>query len=263
MTASCSQILGSGVRIYALPNLTCLAAPQVQQLKLAAAVAIGDTTVSVQLDSTFVAGAYTVSTSLPIYPGTILYFVDGTAIIPLTVLDNNTAYNVVSSASAVLSISRATVAISATAICQTYLAARLCTMKADTATSTTTQDNTTNCTGLLATKINTAFEDVLDMSGFPNGKDRSYYDIIEVLGRTAGTIFYMKDYDRQDHEVGIAQLTKASRPGAQAKGLVSWTMQAQVQSYLSYYGGSITLTAAQKLLANAERQIWGAELLKL
>ena len=260
MTASCSQILGSGVRIYALPNLTCLAVPQVQQLKLAAAVAI-DTTVSVQLDSTFVAGAYTVSTSLPIYPGTILYFVDGAAIVPLTVLDNNVAYNVGTTATAVLSISRATVAISATAICQTYLAAKLCTMKADTATSTTTQDNTTNCTGLLATKINTAFEDVLDLSGFPNGKDRSYYDIIEVLGRTAGTIFYMKDYDRQDHEVGIAQLTKASRPGAQAK--VSWTMQAQVQAYISYYGGSITLSAAQKLLANAERQVWGAELSKL
>lgn len=262
MTASCSQILGSGTRLYAVPNPSCLAAPFIHQLKLTAPIAIGDTTASVELDSTYTAAGYSASTSIPLYPGITLYFLDGSTVVPLLVQDTNLPMNLNITTPTVISIPRSTVAVAATAICSTYLAAKLCIMKADTATAATTQDNTTTCTGLMATKINTAYEDTLDISGFPNGKDRAYYDIMETIGRQVGSIFFMKDYDRQEHEVGVVQLVKPSRPGAQAKGLVSYTMQGQIQSYIEYFQGSIALTAAKVTAANDSRKLWGAELLK-
>ena len=262
MTASCSQILGSGTRLFAVPNPSCAAAPFAHQLKLTAPIAIGDTTASVSLDSSYAVAGYTAATSIPLYPGLILYFLDGANVVPLTVQDTNLPMNLNITTPTVVSIPRSLVAVAVTAIASTYLAAKICVMKADTATSTTTQDNTTTCTGLLATKINTAYEDVLDISGFPNGKDRAYYDIMETVGRQVGSVFFMKDYDRQEHEVGVLQLTKPSRPGAQAKGLVSYTMQGQVQTYTDYFQGSISLTTAGLLAANNSRKLWGAELVK-
>ena len=262
MTASCSQILGSGTRLFAVPNPNCAAAPFAHRIRLAVPLLVGDTTVSLVLDSTFTAGGYTATTLLPLYPGIILYLVDGVKVIPLLVQATNLPVNL-SLTATLVSIPRSTEsALVASAVISSYLAAKLCIMKADTTTSTTTQDNTTTCTGLLATKINTAFEDVLDISGFPNGKDRAFYDIMETIGREAGSIFFMKDYDRQEHESGVVQLTKPSRPGAQAKGLVSYTVQGQVQTYLSYFQGSIALSPAQLALAQDERRLWGAELAK-
>lgn len=260
MTASCTTILGSGTRIYAIRNDNCLPEPIEHRLVLGAAAVIGATTLSLLLDSTFIpsSGAYTAASSYPLYPGTFLYLFDGTNFQQVEVLDGVGAYNMTTTASTVR-IKRLTVPLPITSTANTYLAAKICVQKAPTTVNTTTQDNTTTCTGNQSTMINTAFGEVLDISGFPNAADRAYYDFVVNLGKQLGSAFIFKDSDRFSHETYVGQFTKPTETGAEAKGLVAYAMQIQIQNSISSYDGKIALTPAQKALAQAERRLWGAD----
>ena len=264
MTASCTNILGSGTRIYMIKNEDCLPTPIQHQLVLDSVVAIGDQTISVKLDATFTpsSGAYTSSSSYALYPGTYLYFTDGVGYDQFEVLENVAAYNMTLTASTVR-VQRSTVTLPITSVASTYLAAKICVQKAPTTVNTTTQDNTTTCTGSQSTMINTAFGEMLDLSGFPNAADRAYYDFIVKLGRKLGSAFIFKDSDRFSHETFVGQLTKSTETGAEAKGLVAYALQIQIQNSLSSYVGKISLTPAEKILVQAERRLWGADLARL
>jgi hypothetical protein len=261
MTASCTAYLGSGTRIYAIKNEGCLPVPIEHQIVLNAPIAVNDQTISVKLNSAFTpsSGAYTAASSYALYPGTFLYFNVGGVYTQVEVLEDVGAYNIGLIAST-LRIQRATAAVAVTGVANTYFAGKICVQKANTTVNTSTQDNTVTCTGNQSTMVNTAFGEVLDLSGFPNAADRAYYDFIEIIGKKLGSVFILKDRDRFAHDTYIAQLTKPSETGAEAKGLVAYTLQAQIQNSISSFAGKIALTAAEIALAQAERRLYGADL---
>lgn len=258
MTASCNKVAGSDVKAYIVPNPLCLDAPVIHQIALDAAVPINATSISIKLDSTFTptSGAYTANSSYALYPGTLLYFVVGAVTTVVEVLESATPYDIKLAASTV-KVRRVRTPIAIAGIAQTLFAAPLCTQKFDVTASNTSQDNTTNCTGRQSTMTYTAFGEKISASGFPNGRDRSFW-ALQAIGDVQGTAFVMVDYAQQYHRVLVAEIGKLTITNSQAKNLVGYTMEGEVQLSVESYPGVAAIEAALIPLAQAERSLYGA-----
>lgn len=254
MSQACQQVVGSRVKVSIVPNLNCSAAPVTHQVVTAAAAAIGDTVLSLKLDSTYtpISGAYTASSKYPLTPGTILAF--GSNLVEVTAdTAGNGVYFITTTAQNV-NVRRLTVAVASAASSNTYFAIQLCLKSSNVTTNTTQIDNTTNCTGSLFTQVNVGYMKMLDLAGFLSSQDYGYY-ILSTLGRDLQSVFYAIDYDTRFLDSGVAQLTDPSITEAVVKQLAGYTLQAQIQSVDLRYGSYLTV-ADQAALATT-RNLYG------
>ena len=189
MSVSISQKLTADHKFYVIPALTSNTSypnPTIHQVKLEKSICVGDTSISIALDSTFqpISGAYTASSRYPLYVSTLLYFKDANDYEPIEILDDNRAYDLTTTAFVVpITISRQAIPISA--IAQSYLAAPAIGIQADRNGSILTIRDTF-CRG----RIN---------------------QDIQTMGNNLAYIFFAKDYEqKRSNEVGVVQLTPSS-----------------------------------------------------
>ena len=254
MSKSCQQVVSSRVNVSIVPNLNCSPVPVKHQVKLSVAAAIGDTSISLQLDSTFTptSGAYTAASRYALTPGTILRL--GTVDVEVTDTNNGDGVYFITTTAQVVNVRRLKVSILTTAVAQTYFAIKLCLKNSNITTNSTQVDNTTNCTGTLFTQITVGYMKMLDMAGFLASKDYGY-EVLRLLGKDLQAVFFCIDYDNRFSNSGVAQLTDPSLTEVAVKQLAGWAIQAQIQSIDSSYGSY--LSAADLVAANTERSLYG------
>jgi hypothetical protein len=254
MSKACQQVVSSRVKVAIVPNLNCSTVPVTHQVVLASAVAIGDTTISVRLDSTYTptSGAYSAASKYSLTPGTILNFAGNL----VEVVDTNTGDGVyfITTTAQPVNVKRIKTAIATAATALTYFAIILCLKNSNITTNSTQVDNTTNCSQELFTQVTVGYMKMLDLAGFVASKDYGYY-LLSELGKTLKSVFYAIDYDGRFSSTGVAQLTDPSITEVAVKQLAGWTVQGQIQSVDSVYGSY--LTAANTIAANTERSLYG------
>jgi hypothetical protein len=189
MSVAIPQKLMPNYKLYIIPDSTSNTSyrnPTIHQIKLENPVCIGDTSISISLDSTFqpISGAYTASSRHPLYTSTLLYFKNENDYEPIEIVDDNRAYNLTTTVSRV-PIKRSKQAIPINAIAQSYLAAL--------------------ASGIQADK-NGGELTIRD----PFRRGRINQDI-QTMGNNLTFVFFAKDYQQtKPHEVGVVQLAPPS-----------------------------------------------------
>lgn len=201
MSVSISQKLTADRKLYVIPALTSNTSypnPTIHQVKLEKPICIGDTSISIALDSTFepISGSYTASSRYPLYVSTLLYFKDANDYEPIEILEDNRAYDLTTTAFEV-PITRSRQAIPISAIAQSYLAAPAIGIQAD---------------------RNGSILTIRD----PRRGGRISQDI-QTMGNNLDYIFFAKDYEqRRHHEIGVVQLAP---PGNDTSCVIQGNLQ--------------------------------------
>ena len=247
MSAGCNQVISSRIKVSIVPNTTCASAPTLHQLKTSIVAVVGESSMSIQLDSTFIptSGAYTAASRFALVPGSIIDF--GGVKVEVADATNGSGVYFISTAAQVVNVVRLTDVVPVDATAETFFAVPLCLKSSNINTSSTQVDNTTNCTGTLFTQITTGYMKTLEMAGFLASNDFGYFTLSS-LGKDLKSIFFAIDYDGRFLTVGLAQLTDPSITEAVVKQLAGYTLQGQIQSLEASLGSYLTV-ADQAALA--------------
>jgi hypothetical protein len=247
MSQGCNNVNGSRTKIAIIPNLNCAPAPILYSLTTAAAGAIGDTTLSIQVTTAGV-------TAAPLSPGVFLK-IGVQRIEVLAPTDGSGVYKLSTASPTVINVKRLTAVVAAAATFTNYLGVLACVKTANIDTQTTSVDNTTNCTGALYTKLNLGVDKMLKLAGYLSSADYAYY-LLKTIGKDLGSFFFAVDYDSRFFVTGVFQTTDPSVAGNEVKQIVTWSVDGQIQSIDADYGSYVD-SAAELVVMEALRANYG------
>jgi hypothetical protein len=249
MSAGCDDTLGSNTKLVIFPEPDCAPAPKLHNLVVDAAAAVGATQISVVLQ----AASHTSTDKIPLSPGTFLTI--GTQVVEVVEPPNGTAIYILSLVPQLITVKRLKAAIAVNAAFTNYCFLRTCLTSNNIETSTESVDNTTNCTGVLFTKLNVGYGKMIKLAGFNRSKDYAYY-ILKKFGKDLKTFWFALDYDGRFLVTGQFQGTDPSVTDGAVKNIVKWNMDGQVQQ-IDYDGSNYVETAADLVALEALRANYG------
>jgi hypothetical protein len=249
MSLACGRISGNNIFAAMIPNVGCKTTPTVQRIVATTATAALSETISLSLDAAYVAGGYTAASSIRIYANTILFF--GASLLPVTVLED---YFLTTSAQAVR-IAPVTTAIALNATADSYLAARICSETFNITSPPQTVATNENCQDLLTDTI-TGVKRVASISGMPNAKSGSYWDVIVKQGRALGYVFYCVVYDGKYAEFGNMQISSPDFQEGGKATIQKFQVSGQISDYKDIYPNT-EKTPAQVLIDDNRLRLYG------
>jgi hypothetical protein len=249
MSAGCNNAVGSRFDISLIRNLNCEAVPKLITVEADTAGVVGGTTLSIALNALAhpINGEKYYLTSPH-----ILYFGAGFAPVEVLPPSDGSGVYTITTTSVTVNVKRLTTAIPVDATALSYLGIHACLKSANIATSTTSQDNTTNCTGELETMLNISYSKKMNIAGYVSSQDFGYY-LMKVTGQALGSFFFALDYDRKQLVTGVVQITDPNIQGNEVKNIVSYDLEGQVQSISHDSGSYFDSLPAQTEAANIRR----------
>jgi hypothetical protein len=252
MSSVCSQVLGSKIKMSLVKNLDCGDTAPLQQLVVTVVAAANAEQITIGLDPAFTVNSvvqYTANSIQPLYARTKL-FVGGqyVEIVSPRVLLTTTPV--------VVKVAPLELPIAVNAVINTRLGAIPCTSDVNVAAPPQTATNSTNCNGNLLTDVNTGYKRTCTIMGFPDGKDATFWDLMLGVGEDLASVYYYIDYDGQYGETGVMQLSFPDFQQGSVAQIQKYQISGQVQNY-KMVKASVVNTAAQQVLINAERALWG------